>query len=768
MCDEARPAAVRPRLDVTRSQRPTRTHPHTSKHIRASSLTGAAGLADPSPRHHSAAMFCRALPEGACHISATTAFSSLWMGLSWPAFHAVLSIGNVAIVMRNPSPPFVFDLDDCKRAALHLTPSIQGSGALLAVDADSQTVVACSQNLAQWLGVRPDEALGQPAGQVLGDAWTQLLPLAADEGKHQLANLPLPGSDICRTVVAHRCGAHLIYEIWPQSLMPAWWNLAARALFMEKLAATSRAEDCIALLVETVATHTGLDRVMAYRFLPNWDGEVVHEACRPGVESFLGLRFPASDLPANARALYTLNWHRAITDLAPATSPLCYTDACTTPLDLTYSTLRAVHPTHIRYLQNMGVAGSLSLSLVVEGKLWGLIACHHMQTPALSIHVRFALEEMARLVALHLTNLLNRVHLLREAHLREAILHIRETLQGAGDYPASALASMLPRLMNLFAADGAVLHLDGQNHLAGLVPENEAIAALHAWLGTLPHSGCHHYTTLPATLRPHPGLARYASGLLALTLDAHNTLLLFRQEVVHTINWAGNPRLAGDDTDQPLTPRHSFALWSEKVRHSATPWDTVELTHAHTLRKVLADSISLLQLEKIALRDPLTGLANRREFERQLHKASSRAITQGKQLAVHMLDLDHFKPVNDSLGHAAGDALLEEVATRLRHIVRSHDTVARLGGDEFAIIQTEIAGSEAARALAERVVHVLSQPYTLRSLTLEISASIGVALFPTDTGDKDELLRLADTALYTVKNTGRGTYALHRTRPEAG
>jgi light-regulated signal transduction histidine kinase (bacteriophytochrome) len=166
------------------------------------------------------------------------------------------------------------------------------------------------------------------------------------------------------------------------------------------------AEHCRDFLVGWVFEHSGYDRVMMYRFLPNWHGEVVHERCRPRIEGFLGLRFPASDIPPNARQMFTLNWQRAIVDVDSDATPILKWTEDAPPLDLTYSTLRSAHPAHIQYLKNMGVQASLTLSMVVNGKLWGLIACHHLSARALPIQDRLAFEEMTRIVSLHLTNLL--------------------------------------------------------------------------------------------------------------------------------------------------------------------------------------------------------------------------------------------------------------------------------------------------------------------------------------------------------------------------
>ncbi len=655
--------------------------------------------------------------------------------------------------------------DDCKSADLRHTAMILGEGALLAIDVERQVIVAVSQNIATWLGQAPDAILGKSAAELLGQDWPGLQALAELEGRHQIAALHLPGHEQPCHVAAHRCNGRLIYEIKAfDGTTPAWWSPTARMDFLQTLSATTTVPQCIALLVDEVAKHTGLDRVMAYRFLPDWHGEVIHEACRPGIDGFLGLRFPASDLPANARELYTLNWHRTIADLEQHEVPLRLLDG-EPSVDLTYSLLRAVHPAHIQYLRNMGVQASLSLSLIVNGQLWGLVACHHMTPLGLGLHARLALEEMARLVSLHLANLLRLAELTRQSRLREQLSRINGMLTASGESPFSGIAKCLPHLRKLFHADSAWLHFEGQNQFIGPGSLDESFQPLQDWILQLDNQHIHHYACLPESLQDHPALTQHASGLLHIPLGDAGYLLLLRQEVVHVVNWAGAPK-QGDAATQPLTPRHSFALWSEQVRNSATPWHDSEIQLADDLHKSLNDYIRLTRLEQIAMKDPLTGLANRLLFNRHLQQACEH--DDGSPFAIHMLDLDRFKTINDSMGHAAGDALLQQVAQRLMRLIRNDDIAARLGGDEFAIIQPTLSNPQAATALAARIVKEISRPYLLQGREVEVSASVGIALFPQSAKSKEQLLHLADIALYNVKKQGRNGFSLYSPPPSQG
>ncbi|MDR7231443.1 diguanylate cyclase (GGDEF)-like protein [Caulobacter sp. BE264] len=164
------------------------------------------------------------------------------------------------------------------------------------------------------------------------------------------------------------------------------------------------------------------------------------------------------------------------------------------------------------------------------------------------------------------------------------------------------------------------------------------------------------------------------------------------------------------------------------------------------------------QIARLAHFDPLTDLPNRVLFQKSLSEALARRSRKGDALAVHFVDLDRFKTVNDTLGHPLGDALLKIAAERLRGCVREGDTVARLGGDEFAVVQTGLDDGNGATRLAARIVEAMAAPFDLQGHHVVIGASVGVSLAPTDGDDADELLKKADMALYRAKADGRGAY----------
>jgi len=648
--------------------------------------------------------------------------------------------------------------DDCKSAVLHLANSIQPCGAMLVLDLEG-VIVAASANIEQWLGATPSSILGQPAHSVLPPEFT--LPGADIPSQYSVNALQLqPLHHLGRELLAalHATGEYMVIEI---EEAPAPGESSGNASLqlargMADQAVTTTVDDAALALLHSLAEITTFDRLMLYQFLPDWHGKVVAEVLKPGVEGFLGLHFPAGDIPDNARRLYRLKRQRLIADVHAAPVPVL---GCREGLaiDLTFSELRAVHPTHIEYLKNMGVAASFSVSLVVDGELWGLIAGHHLTPCHLSFATRQLCEQLAAVSSLHMTDLQRLAHeQIRHAY-HEVRANARLALQGQ-EGGKRAIATQLSRFRTAFKASGAWASLDGQNYFSGELPDDNALPILHEALQNLEQGRVTGSATLLPQFEHNRSLQRLASGLLYIPLGEGDFLLLLRSEQVEYVEWAGEPTMPAEGEAAPLGPRNSFQSWREQTHGQAEPWQNADLEAASRLRRMLLEYIERAQLERMALTDPLTGLSNRTLFERKLREAITISLRDEVVSAVLMIDLDRFKPVNDRHGHAAGDALLVEVAQRLRASIRDRDIAARLGGDEFAIVLFHVARAEDVDIVAQRLLDALRKPFYVQGKNLEVSASIGIALCPQHAVDPSELLACADRALYRVKHEGRDGY----------
>jgi diguanylate cyclase (GGDEF)-like protein len=632
------------------------------------------------------------------------------------------------------------------------------------MDADTHLIEYCSTSVGELLGHEPRQLLGRSGAQRLGTPWPGLLRLADEENSLKVGQFsgaqPL-------TVIGHRRGAYLLLEFEPAAETKSpWWTHATRVSFLDQMAAAeslAQWQDC---LLRWVHERSGFDRVMLYRFLPEWHGEVAAERCPQGMQGFLGIRFPASDIPENAREFYTQNWERLIADVDAPTARVIAFRPEAPPLDLTHATLRSVHPVHIQYLKNMGVQASFSLSLIVNGKLWGLVACHHWTPRPMTIEDRLSLEEIAKLASLHLRNLVGRAERDSRSDTRLRLSRLQGAMVASGQDAKLGLSHGVGIIRESFDCSGAWLRFEGEDIFDGAVPGAQSLEPLRKWLQALPREEVSQYHTLPRVLDSHPDLVANASGLMLLPLPGGDFVALMRPEVAQTIRWAGKPASTEDDLRDasPLTPRASFATWAQELRNTAERWTDIQIEFAGEVRQYLLDFIAKSQLEKVALYDPLTGAANRMLFERRLRQEVRNALMNNSAFALHMLDLDLFKPVNDTLGHATGDKLLKDVAERLTHVVRAQDTVARMGGDEFAVIQTGMITESGAALMAEKIVKTISEPYLINRERVRIGVSVGYSICPVQAADERELLEYADLALYQVKRTGRNAYAMFQPR----
>jgi diguanylate cyclase (GGDEF)-like protein len=649
---------------------------------------------------------------------------------------------------------------DCKSAELHRIDQVQSFGGLIAIDKRTQRICACSANIARFTGQAPQELLGQPSSRLFKPDQLPSLAKAADvSGQHlphlQAANL----QERALLIASHAVDQVTLVEMEDYRSEPVAFDFADRVAYLQALAAADTPEGAARLLMNAVADISAYDRVLLYKFLPDWHGEVVAESLRPGVSGFLGLRFPATDLPANARRLYGVNWQRTIADVHAATEAVIRTPDCPS-IDFSFSQLRAVHPAHIQYLKNIGVEASFSLSVMVGPQLWGLVVCHHLTPKSVSFEQRQLCEELARTTGIHMTGM--------DALQRErqrAALHARlaEVLGAmrAQNGDKRTIVSQLKPIRETFRASGIQAQLDGTQFHSGDIPDEATLRALRDSLqtsGTSDASAVAARRTIIPTLAGDPAAVRFASGSLLIALNGPDFLLLLRPEQVETVTWAGRPQADAGAEVAALTPRASFDAWSEQVKGTADPWEGAELEAAAKLRELMLEYAERRQLETLALLDPLTGLANRLAFEKSLQEAIRLALKDDTLAAVFVLDLDKFKAINDMMGHAAGDEVLIQVGQRLTAMMRARDTVARLGGDEFGVVGFHLWKADDAHRTAERIIREIHRPFIIQGQPIELGASIGVSICPVDAIEPGELLEQADLALYTAKRAGRNTF----------
>jgi light-regulated signal transduction histidine kinase (bacteriophytochrome) len=365
-------------------------------------------------------------------------------------------------------------------------------------------------------------------------------------------------------------------------------------------------DDYCRLLTDEIYAVSGFERVMVYRFLADGSGEVIAERQAPGMEPYLGLRYPASDIPRIARELYRRDTHRQIPDINAAPVPVLAVDGA--EADLGLADLRAVSPVHVQYLKNMGVRASLSFSVVINDALWGLIACHHRTPRRLPLLLRERCVDMVEVFALGIAGHLANRRLAAIGVIDKAIEGVVSALHLAQhEDDGSALG---PALLGLCGAGGAALWERGELTCFGSVPSPSALQALIRWLHAEAKESIFATAALSEHYPPAASFTTAASGLLAVRVAEHitdlgheRTFLWFRPEMPQTVHWAGDPRksvvtlaggpvddgggAAGDGGPVMLSPRSSFALWIETTTGRSAPWSDADLLAAKKFRNLI-------------------------------------------------------------------------------------------------------------------------------------------------------------------------------------
>ncbi|THF85868.1 GAF domain-containing protein [Deinococcus sp. KSM4-11] len=495
------------------------------------------------------------------------------------------------------------DLTNCDREPIHIPGAVQPHGALIALD--HGRIVVASDSVREHFGLDVSQLLGQGLDLLLEPEVRQRVETALTRENLEHNPLFLLSTSVrgrgSFDVIAHaRDGLHLL-EFEPGGGRTQVDPAALIRGSLGALNATRSLSDFAGVLAREVRHLTGFDRVMVYQFAPNGTGTVVAEELAAGMESFLGLRYPASDIPQQARALYVLNMIRIISDVQGTPSPLSALPEHAQPLNLSYAGLRAVSPIHIQYLRNMGVGASMSISIVRGQELWGLIACHHNSVRVLPYDVRGACEFLGQVASVQLSARQERDEQAYELRLRSAESGLISQLAQQLD-PLEALSDPEANLLGFIDAPGAAISYGGELVRLGVTPSAPQITELCRWLATQPQAQVLHTDALGQEYPAAQAYADRASGVLAVPLSGnrHDYVLWFRPEQLQTVTWAGDPNKPVQVDESGLgrlTPRQSFAAWQETVRGRSAPWQGAELQAAQALRRAIT-SVTLRRAEE--------------------------------------------------------------------------------------------------------------------------------------------------------------------------
>ncbi len=555
--------------------------------------------------------------------------------------------------------------------------------------------------------------------------------------------------------------------------------------------------EILAVTVQEIQAFLNIDRVKIYRFEPSGSGEVVAEAIKgKALPSLLGLHFPASDLPPQARQLFIQARQRVIVDVKAGkriTSDFSLENP-EQPPDIRFAPLDTCHE---QYLSNMGVNASLVLPICLGAELWGLVACHHR-------HSRIFTERELQIVQLLVDQVVvaitqaNLLHQARTVAQQESTLSLISQLLHAPLPQKAMLENVLEAAVKVLAGCGGRLFLRLKSnipelYITGLQPPSLALEQTPVWQAAMGLDQGKSQPLEPSALIPLTALQSqelsrpivmdqlpdtpdfqalkphfFATCIRALVIvplryqeQCVGCLTIFRPSITTEVRWAGRV----DQDSRNDCPRDSFQAWHEINGDLAHPWQATDLKLAQSIGMHLYLALMKQYVEDVirhqAHHDALTGLPNRHLLNDRLSLALAELRQTAELLGLVFMDLDYFKVINDSLGHGAGDLLLQSVAQRLQGCLRRTDIVARWGGDEFVILLPHLDAQADAIQIMEKILRAFETPFDVQAQELHITPSIGLALAPYDGEDSETLLKNADAALYRAKQQGRNTFALH-------
>ncbi|WP_424631328.1 HWE histidine kinase domain-containing protein [Bradyrhizobium sp. SYSU BS000235] len=587
------------------------------------------------------------------------------------------------------------DLTNCDREPIHIPGSIQPFGFLIALLSDFSICIA-SENVQQYLGIECADLLQRPVAGVLSETAVKTIRgrvdyLTGPDAVERVFGVQLQADGPLFDLAIHFSGAYLIIEAEPSVIETDVNSGELVRLMLGRVRKTRTLTELAQESARQLRILTGFDRVMVYRFHPDGSGEVIAEAASSGLESFLGLHYPASDIPKQARLLYQRNWLRIIADVneTPATL-LSSASHSAGLLDLSMSVLRSVSPIHIEYLRNMGVGASMSVSILRDGKLWGLFACHHYSARHLSFERRTAAELFGQMVSWIVEGREREDDVAYEAKAHRIQERLMETA-ATHAHSKRAVIDFIPDYRRMIACDGVAVWSEGEVTLNGETPTEKEVRDLVDFINRTSPGRIFATSEIAKVYAAGESYRDRAAGFLAIPISRmpRDCLIFFRREILRSVNWAGDPNkpyLEGPNGPR-LTPRKSFELWQQVVRGQSKPWSSADLHIAEGLRITLLEVI--LQLADLAARER-QGAQERQELMiaelnhrvRNILSLVRGLVAQGKDSAT---GIEEFTSV---------------LGGRIQALARAHDQITNLNWAPVAL--KALVESEAGAYLGSR------------------------------------------------------------------
>ncbi|RIJ42029.1 GAF domain-containing protein [Pontibacter oryzae] len=497
-----------------------------------------------------------------------------------------------------------YDSDFCGSIPLHLVNLIQPHGALLVVGKNDLQIAQASENVAHYLKMPIDELLEKPLSDFISAKQFKELLSKMERQQHHVKipfdlTFQVSGEAKAFMALVHPKEEYILIELEPnveatkKSFAGLYQHIKYITNLLKQAADTSEAAQLAAVELKHLS---GFDRVLVYQFDPTWNGIVIAQAKEDDMDDYMDLRFPASDVPRQARDLYYRNPYRLIptreytpVGLIPIVNPV--TQRFT---DLSDCNLRSVAVVHLEYLANLKITASMSLPLIVDNKLWGLISCHHKTAKNPDYEERSAMELLAGILSAQISGKEKEKGILLRAQLRGVHAHLLEQLYNQAGF-IDGLLSGSTTIMDLLSVTGAAVLYEGNIVTIGSTPSKQELKELASWLRRNKSEQVIATNSLAAEYVQSKAYKDVASGLIALPIHAEHGEYVFgfRPEVLQTVTWGGNPNdaIQIEADGKSYHPRNSFASYQETVKFTALPWEDEELEAAAVLRSAVLEKI---------------------------------------------------------------------------------------------------------------------------------------------------------------------------------
>ncbi|WP_158800650.1 ATP-binding protein [Pedobacter sp. L105] len=493
------------------------------------------------------------------------------------------------------------DLTNCDKEPIHIPGKIQSHGFLITVDIQTLTINYISENTSSFIAADATTLLGLPFGQFenlagLKEESGQLLQLLklgeAQKNFDTINPYPVKIDGNSYYLIVSVSGDQYLLEFEPVTLAYDIQNQIGKSV--SEILMGKNLRSLLQHTAKEIRELIHYDRVMIYKFLEDGHGEVIAEVKNEDLESFYGLHYPASDIPKQARELYKLNYTRIIADVnTQDASILTHQNA---PLDLTHSVLRAVSPMHIQYLRNMGVESSFSISLILHGELWGLVACHNYSPKFIDYKAREAAKLIGKIVSSALEYREDEEQAEQQNNYQTAINSLNFHLTKDEDL-VTVLTKQEYTVKDIIGATGAAVLFGQEISVLGQTPDPKQLRGLFDWLKATMNDAVYYTHRLPEVYYPAKEFKQNGSGIIAcmISREMDEMIVWFKPEQITFIQWAGNPEkpvLPSADGMLNLSPRNSFEIFSQLVENTALKWTKVEISNVIKLREKIINAIN--------------------------------------------------------------------------------------------------------------------------------------------------------------------------------